>query len=87
MIKTVLVIGSSKGIGLGLVQKYISMGDKVIATCRNPTEELQKATPHIISSIDLLRKDSPKKIAQYLKENNYNSFDIVIYNAGLLGRE
>ena len=62
MSRTVLIIGSARGIGLGLVQKYVANGDKVVATCRNPTDELKKATPHICSTIDLLSKDSPKKI-------------------------
>ena len=34
--KTVLVTGSSQGIGLQLVRHYVKEGWKVIATARNP---------------------------------------------------
>ena len=37
----VLVTGSSRGIGLGLVRVLISQGHKVVATCRNPDSAVE----------------------------------------------
>jgi short-subunit dehydrogenase involved in D-alanine esterification of teichoic acids len=33
-VDTVLVTGANRGIGLGLVQQYLELGNDVIATCR-----------------------------------------------------
>ncbi len=36
MAQTVLITGSNRGIGLALVKEYLTRGDVVLATCRNP---------------------------------------------------
>ena len=35
----VLIIGASRGIGLGLVQAYVAQGQRVIATVRNAADK------------------------------------------------
>ena len=37
--KTILVTGTNKGIGLEIVRQYLNEGFKVIATCRNLSKQ------------------------------------------------
>ena len=68
MSKKVLIIGSARGIGLGLVQKYKSQGFQVIGTCRKATEELKKEQVSFCENIELTDKDAHTKIKTYLLE-------------------
>ncbi|CAG0923448.1 unnamed protein product [Notodromas monacha] len=43
MAKTVMITGSSRGIGLALVKECLSSGLQVIATCRNPSAATELA--------------------------------------------
>ena len=43
MSKTALIIGASRGIGLGLAQELAGRGWRVIATRRGPSAELEQA--------------------------------------------
>ena len=52
--KTILVTGTNKGIGLEIVRQYLKEGFKVIATCRNLSKldnlnELLNSFPDMIS--------------------------------------
>jgi NAD(P)-dependent dehydrogenase (short-subunit alcohol dehydrogenase family) len=53
--KTVLITGSSRGIGLKFVEEYIKLGWDVIATVRNPAkaEQVPKHTHRYIISASL----------------------------------
>ena len=58
MSKKVLIVGSARGIGLGLVQKFAKQGFEVIGSCRAATEELKKAAKHICEHIDMKDKEA-----------------------------
>lgn len=83
MTKTACIIGSNRGIGLALVQEYLSHGWTVYAVCRQPSSALQTINSqqlHIIDGIDIT---SPKSI-EALCKGLPQSCTEVIHNAGIL---
>lgn len=82
---TVLVTGSSRGIGLELVRQYAADGWRVIATCRDPAgaQTLASLSGAIeIQTLDLSDLKSVDKLAVALEDE---TIDLLINNAGLLG--
>lgn len=80
----VVITGGNRGIGLALAKQYKAQGAKVYATCRNSCDDLNSAGVNVISGVDVSKVDSlPDKLAP-LKDIK---IDILINNAGVLGRE
>uniref|UniRef100_K3XBW7 Short-chain dehydrogenase n=1 Tax=Globisporangium ultimum (strain ATCC 200006 / CBS 805.95 / DAOM BR144) TaxID=431595 RepID=K3XBW7_GLOUD len=81
--KTVLITGSSRGIGLKFVEEYIKLGWDVIATVRNPAkaEQLAALSPYKIVQLDSADENS---ILSAAKELDGESIDLLINNAGIL---
>lgn len=79
--KTVLITGGNRGIGLELCKQYLQAGYKVIATCRKPSPELSSLDVSIIEQVELSHEDGIQKLIDALSET---SLDLVIYNAGIL---
>ena len=87
--RTVLITGANRGIGLGLTTRFLQQGYKVIATCRNPDgarelwelehehkEQLQLETLDITSATSISSLANKLDLAHGL--------DILINNAGVL---
>lgn len=75
----VLVTGTSRGLGLALVQQAKQAGAHVIATCRKPSKQLEEAQPdQIISGIDVTSDSDMSKLVDAISA----PLDIVINNAG-----
>ena len=73
--KTILVTGTNKGIGLEIVRQYLYEGFKVIATCRNLSKqdslyELLNCFPNMISvyQMELLDEKSIESISSKNKK-------------------
>ncbi len=85
---TVLITGSSRGIGLELARQYAAMGWQVIATCRSPENatDLQAiADAHdnvVIEQLDVLDFDRVDALAEQYRDT---PIDILINNAGISG--
>ena len=84
--KTILVTGTNKGIGLEIVRQYLNEGFKVIATCRNLSKqdslyELLNCFPNMISvyQMELLDEKSIESISSKIKDI---PIDIFFNNAG-----
>ena len=89
MIKKILVTGANRGLGLGLVKKFLRNNEKVICTTRNisKSKELilckEKYNDNLeICELDLLDKDSPNILSNFLGDE---TIDLFINNAGVIG--
>ena len=76
-----LVIGASRGIGLGLTSELIGRGWQVIATHRSPAPALA-ATGARLAQVDIDDLDSVEALAASLAGE---SLDHVLINAGIIG--
>lgn len=87
MVKTVLITGANRGIGLELAKQYIQNGDEVIACCRQPTQasalkEIIQQGNGTVFQLDVTNEDSIQQLAQTLAGK---AIDILINNAGVYG--
>jgi NAD(P)-dependent dehydrogenase (short-subunit alcohol dehydrogenase family) len=79
--KTVVITGANRGIGLAFARWYHSQSYTVIALCRNTSSDLTDLGVTVIDSIDVSAKD----IGSILREKLGNiTIDILINNAGVL---
>jgi NAD(P)-dependent dehydrogenase (short-subunit alcohol dehydrogenase family) len=86
MIKTVLITGANKGIGLEFVKQFSSKGYKVIATCRRSTKakELRALQGNIlIRELDITAENQLQDLKDSLSGV---PIDILILNAGVVGQ-
>ena len=81
MNQTVLVTGSSRGIGLELCKQLKERGDRVIATCRQLTDALAALDVEVLENVDVSDPKSLKLLSASLKERK---IDWLINNAGVL---
>ena len=81
MNQTVLVTGSSRGIGLELCKQLNERGDRVIATCRQSTDALAALDVEVLENVDVSDPKSLKLLSASLKERK---IDWLINNAGVL---
>ncbi|WP_296262655.1 MULTISPECIES: SDR family oxidoreductase [unclassified Pseudomonas] len=82
--KTALIIGASRGLGLGLVQRLTELGWDVTATVRDAhkADDL-KAVPGVhIQTLDLDEQSSLEVLALNLRDQVY---DLLFVNAGIMG--
>jgi NAD(P)-dependent dehydrogenase (short-subunit alcohol dehydrogenase family) len=81
---TVLITGANRGIGLELTRQYASAGWDVIACCRKPKEaDALKALKVEVKALDVAKPASIAKLAASLK---VRAIDVLLNNAGILGR-
>ena len=80
----VVITGANRGIGLAFVRHYLAQGATVYATCRNSCDELNTSKAHVIKGVDVSR---PESLKEALKPLSDIRIDILINNAGVLGKE
>jgi NAD(P)-dependent dehydrogenase (short-subunit alcohol dehydrogenase family) len=82
--KTALIIGASRGLGLGLVKTLLADGWQVTATVRNPqkAEALQALGNVRIKQLDMNDQQAVIALSQQLKGE---VFDLLFVNAGVKG--
>lgn len=81
----ILISGTSRGIGLALARQFAARGDRVIAVCRKPSDELAQIEGiRIISDIEVMRDDALQHLAAQLDKQ---PLDVIIHNAGVLTAE
>jgi len=83
MKKTVLITGSSSGIGKASAIYFAEQGWNVIATMRNPEkeEELTSIDSVFVTALDVL---DPKSIHEAIQQgiNRFGKIDVLVNNAG-----
>lgn len=82
--KTALIIGASRGLGLGLVKTLLADGWQVTATVRNPqnAQALQALGKVQIEQLDMDDQPAVLALSQRLKGQ---VFDLLFVNAGVKG--
>lgn len=84
MPKTALIIGASRGLGLGLAKQFVNEGWQVIATVRDPqgADELKTFANVRIEALDINDNDGVEALAQRLSGT---MLDLLFINAGISG--
>lgn len=82
--KTVLITGANRGIGLALARRFTSRGDTVIGVCRNASKDLEATGARVEAGIDVTDGQALAKLAERLGDTR---IDVLVLNAGILGRE
>ena len=87
--KTVLITGGNRGLGLEFVKQYSQLGYKIIVTCRNPNEAKELNTLKDTSKTDIkihtLDVTNHEEIDLLSKSLSNKPIDIIINNAGIIG--
>jgi NAD(P)-dependent dehydrogenase (short-subunit alcohol dehydrogenase family) len=84
--KSALVIGASRGLGLGLVREYLGRGWEITATVRTPSAELEVLRAGAVGklSIETLDITRPAQTAQLAARLSERTFDLLFLNAGIM---
>jgi NAD(P)-dependent dehydrogenase (short-subunit alcohol dehydrogenase family) len=78
---TVLVTGANKGIGLELCRQLAARGERVIATCRTRSSELDALGVEVVDGVEVTEVGSIVRLARHLAGR---TLDLVVLNAGVL---
>ena len=79
--KTALITGANRGIGLEIAKQLIQKDYKVIVACRQSSEELDTLGCQVETGFDVADSQSVKNLATKLKDQK---IDLLINNAGIL---
>ena len=79
--KTFLVTGSNRGIGLEYCRQLQTRGEEVIAVCRQPSPELEALGVRLETGVDITAGDSVTNLVERL---DGMPIDGLIHNAGIL---
>ncbi|WP_175653320.1 SDR family oxidoreductase [Pseudomonas sp. Marseille-P9899] len=83
-LKTALIIGASRGLGLGLAERLSEDGWKVVATVRDPAKaSALAALPGI--QVETLEMNSTTQLDALQKRLDGQAFDLLFVNAGVKG--
>jgi len=85
--KTAIIIGASRGLGLGFVKELAGRGYKIIATERSDSAELHEAAKANASQIKIVKCDvtDAASVAAIRDKCADGSADLLIVNAGVYG--
>ena len=81
---SILIIGASRGIGLGLAREFASRGWQVVASERTRSDDLHEAGEIDIVTVDVTEPDSYLGLKNKFAEK---SLDAIIVNAGIKGAD
>jgi len=82
--KTWLVTGASRGIGLELCRQLAGRGDSVIAACRQASPALRATGCRVVEDVEVTDEASVGRLAAALGDAH---IDVLVNNAGVLSKE
>lgn len=82
--KTAVITGANRGIGLALAQQLNQQGWEIIAICRSDSDDIEQIASMVISGINVV---NPDHLAQVKKIIGDTQIDLLVNNAGLLRDE
>ncbi|MCL1126475.1 SDR family oxidoreductase [Shewanella surugensis] len=86
-IKTVVITGANRGIGLAMVALYAHQDCQVIALCRQSSPKLEALSDHNIDIVEGVDVATESGILTMLSAIKTRKVDILINNAGILRDE
>jgi len=87
MTKTALVIGASRGLGLGLSLEFLKRGWNVTATVRSAAGGTGLEAYHERVTMDTLDINNLSMVADFVGRMESHVFDVIFINAGIGGPE
>ena len=82
--RSILIIGASRGLGLGLAGEFAAPGWAVTATVRSAAQQAPlQALPGV--RVEQLEMTDPDSLAQLAGRLSGQSFDVIFVNAGVAG--
>lgn len=81
--KTIIITGTSRGIGAELVKQFALEGHNVIALSRKANPDFANFENVFFKSIDLSKEDELSSLTNDLKQE-FGTIDILIHNAGAI---
>jgi len=82
--KTVVITGANRGIGLAMAKQFKARGYHVFAICRQPSVSLNELMVSVVAGVDVTTQGGQQLLQQSLKDI---TIDILINNAGILRDE
>ncbi|UTW44337.1 SDR family oxidoreductase [bacterium SCSIO 12696] len=85
--KTLLITGCNRGIGLELTRQYVQSGWRVHGCCRKPSPDLQQLQEEYSQQlvVHTLEVDSERSIAALAEAIGSEPIDLLLNNAGVYG--
>lgn len=82
--KNVIITGTSRGIGLALVQYFSDKGHNVLALSRSPEKitSLKLANTHAMA-FDITQAEAHQSVLDYVQEN-WKRVDVLLHNSGAI---
>jgi len=85
--KSALIIGASRGLGLGLTKELLARGWHVTATVRTAGKDMGLEAFHGQVSLDTLDINNTRSVEAFVARVKSEKFDVVFINAGIGGPE
>lgn len=86
ILKTVLITGANRGLGLEFTKQYLADGWRILACCRNPQgADALRALESDRLQIYALDVVDPNSLAAVSQQIQHETIDILINNAGIYG--
>lgn len=84
--KRALIIGASRGIGLGLVREHLERGWHVTATVRSSSADLDALASEATGRLAIERVDitRPNEVVDLARRLDGRTFDLIFLNAGIM---
>jgi NAD(P)-dependent dehydrogenase (short-subunit alcohol dehydrogenase family) len=82
--KNALIIGASRGLGLGLVKRFAELNWNVTATVRDPQKATELSAMDSVK-IEILDIDDVASLAALKQKLEGQVFDVLFVNAGIMG--
>jgi NAD(P)-dependent dehydrogenase (short-subunit alcohol dehydrogenase family) len=85
--KSALIIGASRGLGLGLTKELLHRGWHVTATVRTASKDMGLEEFHSQVTLDTVDINNRRSVDAFVERVKSHSYDVVFINAGIGGPE
>lgn len=85
--KTAIVTGANRGIGLELARQLAARGVRVVGLCRHASAELTATGVEVLDKVDVAKLASLSDLAERVRALDIKEIELLINNAGVLKRQ